>query len=280
MCKKIIIIIVIILFIICGLDGIESKEMPAEMHVFTHDTMNMLDNKSVFLLFNEFGGTFHDTEKNPDNDDDDWLCWAAASANVLAWTGWGTKAYSSDADRIFTYFQECWNDNSSGSGFRSWYWWFKGIDVNNGGSSYLEKEGGGFFPEIDFPDDAWGYEKKSVYRGVGKNYLRKRPMKLADLLRDGYGVVLQIVKDSDDGDRDSHIITLWGYSYSEDNQFSGIFITDSDDSKKATNPGDWLVFYPLTYLNSKYYFNTYGDESGWYILAGYGLAKRSVFEEY
>lgn len=272
--NKVLYILFVYIFF-CALLYADEPELKAQP--FTRNTLNILTDQKIFLVFEEFGGTFADTEKSPSNRDDDWLCWAAASANILAWSGWYPARQFDNEDDIFTYFQKCWNDDSSGSGYRSWYWWFKGIDYKDGDDSYLEQDGAGFFPDTPFPEDAWGYERDAIYRGVGKNYLRKRPHKLADLLRDGYGVVLQIVQKKKDGSHHSHIITLWGFSYSDDNPFSGIFVTDSDDSKDTDNPDDLLYFYPLNYTNDLYYMQGYRDRSDWYILAGYGLIKKDLY---
>jgi hypothetical protein len=56
--------------------------------------------------------------------------------------------------------------------------------------------------------------------------------------------------------------------------------TVHDTEKSPENDDDLLYYYPLPYPKSKYYLNVYRGESGWYILAGYGLAKKSVFEDY
>jgi hypothetical protein len=58
------------------------------------------------------GGTWHDAEKSPTNEEDDLMCWAAAASNILAWTGWGYPSGTSFAneDDMFGYYQDHWTD--------------------------------------------------------------------------------------------------------------------------------------------------------------------------
>ena len=48
-----------------------------------------------YFVYNDYGGSWSDAEKNNVNTEDDLMCWAAASSNVLDWTGWGYPASES-----------------------------------------------------------------------------------------------------------------------------------------------------------------------------------------
>lgn len=231
-----------------------------------------------FRLDREFGGSWHDAEKSSSNRNDDWLCWASAAANVLAWTGWHDSQRFPDADSIFHYYTEHWNDHPAGSPRESWRWWFQGINNSKRGAQ-VQKKGGSFFPEAPFPVKKWGHPPGSLFRGIGQNQLKRNPYLLRDTLQQGYGVALQIVHPLSGDDRDSHIITLWGYRATSFNRFSGILISDSDDNKQATtavNAEDRLVYYPVELKDNVWWF-TY-KEQRWRILAAYGLMKRSLFQ--
>ena len=233
---------------------------------------------SEYRLDLAHGGTWHDAEKSTGNRDDDWLCWAASAANVLAWTGWGEKAGFSDEDQIFAYLSRHWSDHPAGSPRETWRWWFSGINRDRDGARVI-RQGGGFFPAITFPWKKWGHPLGSLFVGVGQHQLRRQPTILRDLLEHGYGVVLQIVRPLPDGSRDSHMVTLWGYRYGSTNPFMGIHVTDSDDDKKARlgqEAEDTLVYYPLALDNDQIWWFTYRDKS-WRILAAYGLLHRSRY---
>jgi len=67
----------------------------------------------IYMLFDHFGGRFHDVKKTVASTQDDLMCWAAAASNVLAWTKWGfpsTQTFT-DETSIFQYFQDHWVDS-------------------------------------------------------------------------------------------------------------------------------------------------------------------------
>jgi len=230
-----------------------------------------------FRLDHEFGGSWHDAEKSRSNRGDDWLCWASASANVIAWTGWYSEKEFAGEDDIFHYYTEHWSDHPSGSPRESWRWWFNGENHATKGARVIQR-GGSFFPEVPFPQKKWGHPHGSLFRGVGQNQLKRNPYLLRDMLQQGYGVALQIIHPLPDDDRDSHIITLWGYRSSLFNRFSGILITDSDDDKDTKDAGqaeNTLVYYPVELEDNIWWF-TY-KEKRWRILAAYGLMQKSRF---
>lgn len=231
---------------------------------------------SEYRLDLAHGGTWHDAEKSTGNRDDDWLCWAASSANVLAWTGWGEEAGFSDEDQIFAYLSHHWSDHPAGSPRETWRWWFSGINRDRDGARVI-RQGGGFFPAITFPWKKWGHPLGSLFVGVGQHQLRRQPTILRDLLEHGYGVVLQIVRPLPDGSRDSHMVTLWGIGSNDQGHIQDILVTDSDDAKDSVSGSsaeNHLIRYPVRQENDFWWF-TYKNER-WKVLAAYGLLQRSL----
>jgi hypothetical protein len=115
----------------------------------------------------------------------------------------------------------------------------------------------------------------AVYRGLGSGVIRGHPLILKRVLDQGYGVAIQIVHPVPNGKRKSHVITLWGYRYDENNPFKGILVTDSDDNKRnkdARQAEDALRYYEVTKRDGMWWF-TY-DKEEWKILAAYALARR------
>ena len=77
------------------------------------------------------GGSFlrndtRDVNKSLTNPDDDWMCWAAAAANILDWTGWAQPFFDSAVDIFYT-FQDYWT-NAGGLMEYAWHWWFDGTE--------------------------------------------------------------------------------------------------------------------------------------------------------
>lgn len=229
---------------------------------------------SVFRVDIAYGGAWHDAEKSKREKNDDWLCWAATAANVLAWTGWSSNTGLETEDDIFHYFSQHWTDHPEGSPREAWRWWFTGKTPTSGGAK-VTQEGGGFWPNVKFPISKWGTRKGSIFRGIGQNQLKQNPYLLKHTLEDGYGVVLQIVRPKEDGSRDSHMITLWGFRYDSQEPFKGILVTDSDDGKDTHIAKDSLVYYPVELREGQWWFR-YREQS-WKILAAYALQARSRY---
>jgi hypothetical protein len=68
-------------------------------------------------------GIVHDVNKDPQGGDEN-LCWAAASANILDWTGWGDEC--GNEQKIYNeIFREYWT-NEGGLMIYAWQWLFLG----------------------------------------------------------------------------------------------------------------------------------------------------------
>jgi hypothetical protein len=238
-----------------------------------------LQAESEFRIDLAYGGTWHDAEKSQNNKNDDWLCWASSAANILTWTQWGTEAGFQNEDEIFKYFTRHWNDHPAGSPREAWRWWFTGTS-NDHGTAKVTKQGGGFWPNIEFSREKWNSRDGDIFRGIGQNQLQRDPYLLRHLLENGYGVVLQIIHPTTGGSRDSHMITLWGFRYSWTSRFQGILVTDSDDAKEtnsAEQAANMMVYYPVKLKDGAWWF-TYREQQ-WKILAAYALRHKNQYDK-
>jgi hypothetical protein len=207
----------------------------------------------TYSVLDNWGGTYADAEKSPVNSEDDYMCWAAAASNILAWSGWANVAGQdfSSADAVFAYFQDHWTDEG-GNAYYGWDWWFDGTNDSPGdaGWSQVDVAGGGFWKNYDFND-------YNVYTTVDQQAMEA----MDSYLHDGYGVVLGITNDSG-----GHAITAWGYEYDQYGDYLGIYVTDSDDSKGEEGAGDVLAYYDVYYKGKKWYLQDfYGTDGKWYI---------------
>jgi len=209
-----------------------------------------------YRVYEAHGGTFHDAEKSPSNTEDDLMCWAAASANVLAWTGWGWPDGEgfSTTDDIFQHYQDHWTDEGGTSAY-GWEWWFNGVNQKQGfgGWSQVDVAGGGDFWDPPYTFDnyfAMMLEPDDLAMQAIDTYLHA-----------GYGVTLGI---SGPG---GHMVTVWGYDYDESDNYLGIHITDSDDDKHLESPDDALAYYDVLYdsEDERWYLQSYAGSNNWYI---------------
>jgi len=206
-----------------------------------------------YMLCDNWGGTWTDAEKTPQNTEDDLMCWAAAASNALEWTEWGKVGGMITSDDMFAYFQNHWTDEGGLMQF-GWDWWFDGSNNSQGwsGWSQVDITGGGFYPNDSF---------LSYYRRESSDSNIMRAIDIS--LHDGYMVTLGLYGPG------GHAITCWGFNYSPDDpsDYYGIWITDSDDSKYYLNPPNLLRYYNVEYnlIEGKWYMQNYGGSSSWYI---------------
>ena len=201
---------------------------------------------SRFLVFDQRDVWWSDTEKSPNDHDDDNMCWAAAASNVLEWTGWGFAGGMTNSDQMFAYFQDHNGDRGgwANAAWRSWY------------------------------DDFFRYETGDVC-GPAAQYIHqtdanRHAMSAIDqYLHGGYGVVLDLRGGG------AHAITCWGYDYSEtpggDVEYRGVWVTDSDDDKSDSYPEDELRYFGVEYNRQSRRWDLQGGYSGWYIDCVYAL---------
>lgn len=213
-----------------------------------------------YFGYNEFGGTWHDAEKTMANTDDDLLCWAAATSNVLMYTGWNAGFASTDA--IFADFQNHWTDQGGNIIFGV-DWWFDGTNDRQGYAGWAQEDVDGGGGHYDPPyDDADWYNWSSYDTAALSN--------VDTWMHDGMGIGLSISGNM------SHAITAWGFDYDDAlGTYTGIYVTDSDDDKINPPYPDSLRRYDLVDSGSAWYLSGgyYGDGNDNYISEVYGLAQ-------
>jgi len=210
-----------------------------------------------YLLYENWGGAWVDAEKSPSNPEDDNMCWAAAASNVLDWTGWGLVNGMTGTDDMFAYFQDHWTDKG-GMMNHGWQWWMTGYNPSDRwpGWSHVDVAGGGFYPSQNYT---------SLYHYTTNT--RTALPSLDSYLRAGYGTALALYGSG------GHAVTAWGLTHADDNpsDYTGIYLTDSDDYRSNPNPPDRLRYYEIEKSGGKWYLQNYLGSNKWYIGGVYGL---------
>src|SRR5512135_3541202 len=78
----------------------------------------------AYFGYQQWGGTWHDADKTTVRGDDENMCWAASAADILAWGGWTTSAFNTEA-KIFQQVKNYWT-NGAGHVDNAWSWWING----------------------------------------------------------------------------------------------------------------------------------------------------------
>ena len=215
-----------------------------------------------YYLWEDWGGSgIYDVEKSPTNYDDDLLCWAAATSNILDWTGWGNVSETiNDNNDIFQYYQDHWSDQG-GHSYYGTKWWFDGETPETqglSGWSQLEVAGGNFWPEDNFYANIQLTQDKTLTLAA-----------IDSFLHNGYAIALGVQGPG------GHAITCWGIEY-ENGNYTKIWVTDSDDSKSELTPPDLLRGYDVLYENDKWYLQDFYNDDTWYISDVFGLESKSI----
>ena len=167
----------------------------------------------------------YDAEKTMSGDS--LLCWAASSANMLAYTGWGNVNGFQTEDDIFAYFSDHFTNNG-GHQFYANEWFLTGryypLEHSLSPSAWsmptMPGTGGGFYyPSITYSAIAGNFRITSV------NTLTNAIDKLKAGCAVGMGTT-------------DHALTLWGTVYDTSKigttqYYVSIFLTDSDDNKNS-----------------------------------------------
>jgi len=204
-----------------------------------------------YMLHENWGGTWSDAEKSPYNSQDNNMCWAAAAANVLEWTGWGRVGGMTSTDEMFAYYQDHWTDQG-GLMIYGWQWWFTGVNPSASwsGWSQVDVAGGAFHPSENH---------SSLYHHDSN---RANAMSTIDTyLRSGYGTTIGIYGPG------GHAVTVWGFTYDADapSEYNGIYLTDSDDYKYHPKAPDRLRYYEVEYSDNRWFLQSYYGSNAWYI---------------
>lgn len=206
---------------------------------------------SSYFGYDEFGGTWQDADKSLTNPDDDWMCWAAAAANILDWAGWETPLFDSAMDIFYT-FQNYWTNAPSLMQY-AWHWWFDGTEPPDwAGWSQVDVPGGGdYWSEYDFFEyfyEDWALAPSGQWFDEGFGLMAT----IDEYLHSGYGTTLAIYADYGEL-YVGHALTVWGYEYDEFGNYTGLWVTDSDD-----------------YTNELIFLSVWQDLDGLWYLSGNG----------
>ena len=175
---------------------------------------------------------FIDAEKQGIEDMDYNMCWAAASSNIFAYTGWARQAGFKDSDDLFEAFIDAFPD-SGGNTQTAASWFFNGLTdplFYDDPDSAPDNSKGGFLKDYAYETLV---KENSFFDGV-------ETMKaLESDLRNGRGVVLNIryVKNGRIIIMYGHAISCWGYvtdnNYAENKpeHYSMLIISDSDSDE-------------------------------------------------
>ncbi len=248
-----------------AISGINDYELDYDENTTEYETIgDATPSGTPYAIWYDWPGVYHDAEKtlfddgegNPGlhliGEEDDLMCWAATASNVLTFTKW----HYGTTDAAFDYFKDHWYDDGGMMEY-GWDWWFDGTNPSQGwaGWSYVDVPGGGFWPTYNFGD---------YFRSSSDDSLAMT--KIDDYLHDGYGVGLAIYKPGG-----GHAITCWGFT-SSSSDYTGIYVTDSDDTKGNLFPhGDKLRYYRVAKSGNTWYLQNYGGSNSWYIGAVQGL---------
>ena len=223
-----------------------------------------------------------DAEKSPKNSKDDLMCWAATDANMLEWTGWGRsqlKLNDNALDREDKYFAYYVSKTATPGGYYiedGLNWFFDG--------TYFK------VPNVWKPTNKQGniiktnpnnYVYYQYYANTSSSQLHLM-QDLSHALQNGYGVGLSIHDESTSIlSQLHHAITCWGFSYdtsknvNSHDYYTGIYITDSDDSKSYINPTDDLKYCPIKWdaASQRYLIDIYPNFDNVYIRAVTALTR-------
>ena len=201
---------------------------------------------------------------------DSQLCWAAAAANALFYTGWLTTGTKNEDD-VFSAFRNGFEQYHGGKTHFGYEWYLGGT---YGGSIGMDQpvSSGGFFPSALNSSSYYSY----YLNCLGSNSILSSiitELEMGNAVTIAYGFY-----DSAKKRQGGHAVTMWGYtcntniSSGSSGYYKGIIYTDSDDSIVAsgTNPAlapdvlkiwniDWDTDYngyrlvtPLTFGNNNY----------------------------
>ena len=176
---------------------------------------------TTYFVYDQYGGTWQDANKTGVNDSQ--MCWAAAASNVLAWGNWTTPTYNT-AQAIFQDITSNFG-NQPGWMYNAFNWWL-----------------GTFFPTYSATSSEMNYSGGGNLMATADSLLHK-----------DYGVTLGIRTGSY-----GHAITLWGFSQNALGNYTGIYVTDSDD-------GTFGLMYDTIAWDGANWNLTGGLEAGWYI---------------
>ncbi|MCQ2371091.1 MAG: hypothetical protein MJ058_03435 [Akkermansia sp.] len=233
-----------------------------------------------------------DAEKERGTRDDNYLCWAAASSNLVAW--WQEQQdYQIEAPKDLPTIWDEYRDtfaNVGGHAELGLHWWLDGTYGNAPLRNPMQDSGGGYYSKSLVTDLGYNPGVRDVDLKVfeldelqnAKVFSRT----LVSYISNGYGVELTW---GFDGSSDGHSVTLWGVDYDDSKQvITNLYLSDSDHDPTTLKQVPVLLSYfegyetlaaknefnvvyykawSFTVLNSRlsndyHYFNILDEESG------------------
>ena len=223
---------------------------------------------------------FIDAEKtNLPEDGDDLHCWAATTANMLHYTGWGQKVGFYSPDDIFEEFIAAFDDSGSVIPI-GLNWFFNGTNDMQNQDNYAQVKdygnSGRYLPQY-FANGNYEY---SYILEIEEDY--KNFIKYFDALDKGYGLGIAIAWMQDGIRVGGHAITLWGYIIDKDfaetdpQRYKAFIVSDSDsdmteDTNRRVAPNKLSVLNMVPYRD--------GGINSWYF-EGYSGSNNGVLESF
>ena len=186
---------------------------------------------------------------------DDSLCWAAAAANTLYYTGWLTTRTKTEDD-VFLCFREGFQQNGGSFSVFGYEWFLNDCNsIPNGLDQPLSF--GGFFSSSTQNVNYYQFSNSI------NNFPEILPYAI-NRLQEGKSITLGFsYYDSDMKPHGGHAVTMWGYTYNSNepvgtsNYYTGIIISDSDDNKGLLEPTfapDVLKIWDIQWDSSRGYY--------------------------
>ena len=233
-----------------------------------------------------------DAEKERGTRDDNYLCWAAASSNLVAW--WQEQQdYQIEAPKDLPTIWDEYRDtfaNVGGHAELGLHWWLDGTYGNARLRNPMQDSGGGYYSKSLVTDLGYNPGVRDVDLKVFKldelQNAKEFSRTLVSYISNGYGVELTW---GFDGSSDGHSVTLWGVDYDDSKQvITNLYLSDSDHDPTTLKQVPVLLSYfegyetlaarnefnvvyykawSFTVLNSRlsndyHYFNILDEESG------------------
>ena len=213
----------------------------------------------------------YDAEKTWSGDSNH--CWAGASANMLAYTGWGNVNGFQTEDDIYRYISANFT-NVAGNSLYANEWFITGNYAQQGLAGWAQPRytgAGGFHPDTNYRDIA-GYATIRSVTGLTS---------AVNKLKEGAAVSLTIGwYNSPTGLNRSggHLITMWGAVYdttlspTDNGYYVSLLVSDSDDSR----PGGPNAPNVLTSLSIEWVSASVAP----YLFTSYTLGNHGRLEDY
>lgn len=214
-----------------------------------------------------------DAEKDLSLGRNDQMCWAGTASNMLTWAGYTTNVANQGLETEDAVFKEFWtNFYDEGGNISKGITWF----MNGSGKESLSLQ------NTDSGNYV-GYVARELYEQRDETSLFWLPF--AQAVLSGSAVGISVSGSS------LHAQTCWGISFdtskspNDPTWLTGLYLTDSDDSKNVSNPSDDLFYVGLEWMSSYNCYRFIEDSSYRYSSSTYwsgdfvSLARKNSLQE-